>query len=159
LSVASVVKSVMSDILDEAIGVKQPRTTSSFSNASNVSVQLSEKLMTDRKPHGLFIQLNELRHEHNEVEWREVARWIKYEEDVEEGADRWGRPHVSSLCFQALLNLRRCLETGTIIMDLNEHELTRVIYRVVEQVMLSLNQNCVLIIPSIVDVCRRFHSI
>lgn len=45
-------------------------------------------------------------------EWKETARWIKYEEDVEEGADRWGRPHVASLSFHSLLNLRRCLETG-----------------------------------------------
>jgi solute carrier family 4 anion exchanger 2 len=33
---------------------------------------------------------------------------------VEEGADRWGRPHVASLSFHSLLNLRRCLETGNI---------------------------------------------
>lgn len=43
---------------------------------------------------------------------KETARWIKYEEDVEEGSDRWGRPHVASLSFHSLLNLRRCLETG-----------------------------------------------
>jgi len=24
-------------------------------------------------------------------QWKEAARWIKYEEDVEEGVDRWGR--------------------------------------------------------------------
>lgn len=50
-----------------------------------------------------------------EREWKETARWIKYEEDVEEGADRWGQPHVASLSFHSLLNLRRCLETGLLV--------------------------------------------
>ena len=40
------------------------------------------------------------------------TRWIKFEENVEEGADRWGKPHVSSLSFQSLLNLRKCIKQG-----------------------------------------------
>lgn len=61
----------------------------------------------------MFVQLDELCGVGEEREWKETARWIKYEEDVEEGADRWGQPHVASLSFHSLLNLRRCLETGT----------------------------------------------
>lgn len=60
----------------------------------------------------VFVQLDELCGVGEEREWKETARWIKYEEDVEEGADRWGQPHVASLSFHSLLNLRRCLETG-----------------------------------------------
>lgn len=60
----------------------------------------------------VFVQLDELIGVGDELEWKETARWIKYEEDVVEGADRWGRPHVASLSFHSLLNLRRCLETG-----------------------------------------------
>ena len=40
------------------------------------------------------------------------SRWIKYEEDREEGAERWGKAHISSLSFHSLLNLRFCLESG-----------------------------------------------
>ena len=72
------------------------------------------KKMFDHSPHEVFVQLDELHVEGDEREWKETARWIKYEEDVEEGADRWGRPHVASLSFHSLLNLRRCLETGNI---------------------------------------------
>lgn len=72
------------------------------------------KKMFDHSPHEVFVQLDELYGEGEEREWKETARWIKYEEDVEEGADRWGRPHVASLSFHSLLNLRRCLETGNI---------------------------------------------
>lgn len=67
-----------------------------------------------------------------EAEWRETARWIKYEEAVEEEAGRWGRPHVASLSFHSLLNLRRCLETGVVLLDLDERDLPGVAYRVVE---------------------------
>ena len=66
-----------------------------------------------------------------------TARWIKYEEDLMEGADRWGKPHVASLSFHSLLNLRRCLETGVVLMDLEERDLPGVAYRVVEQMVIE----------------------
>jgi Band 3 cytoplasmic domain len=69
----------------------------------------------------------------DEREWKETARWIKYEEDVEEKGG-WGKPHVASLSFHSLLNLRRCLETGVVLMDLEEKDLPGVAYRIVEQV-------------------------
>ncbi len=62
----------------------------------------------DHSPHDLFVELDELQGE----EWVEQARWIKYEEDREEGAERWGRAHISSLSFHSLINLRLCLESG-----------------------------------------------
>lgn len=60
-----------------------------------------------------FVELEELTTtENNGLQWRERARWIKFEEDVEKN-ERWGKPHVASLSFQSLLELRRGLETGT----------------------------------------------
>ena len=61
----------------------------------------------------MFVELDELYiGESREYEWREKARWIKFEEDVEEGAERWGKPHVASLSFHSLLELRKGLENG-----------------------------------------------
>lgn len=55
-------------------------------------------------------------HQHDNVkdlmEWKEKARWIKFEEDVLDASDRWGRPHVASLSFHSLIELRRLLENG-----------------------------------------------
>lgn len=96
-----------------------------------------KKSQIDHSPHEVFVQLDELQGAGEDREWKETARWIKYEEDVEEGADRWGRPHVASLSFHSLLNLRRCLETGVVLMDLDEKDLPGVAYRVVEQVTFS----------------------
>ena len=46
------------------------------------------------------------------LEWEETARWIKFEEDVEEGTGRWGRPHISALAFHSLVDLRKGLDQG-----------------------------------------------
>lgn len=35
--------------------------------------------------HPLFSEMEELVKEGDEVEWKETARWVKFEEDVEEG--------------------------------------------------------------------------
>lgn len=81
-------------------------------NCNNSFVNFYDWINRRRFDFQVFVQLDELIGAGEEREWKETARWIKYEEDVEEGADRWGRPHVASLSFHSLLNLRRCLETG-----------------------------------------------
>lgn len=81
----------------------------------------------------IFVELDELHTEPDEREWKETARWIKYEEDVEEGVDRWGKPHVASLSFHSLLNLRKCLEDGLVCLDMEEKDLPAIAYRVTEE--------------------------
>ncbi|XP_030081444.1 anion exchange protein 3 isoform X6 [Drosophila hydei] len=102
-----------------------------------ISPFLNKKPEIDHSPHEIFVQLDELTGVGEDREWKETARWIKYEEDVEEGSDRWGKPHVASLSFHSLLNLRRCLETGVVLLDLNEKDLPAVAYRVVEQMVVD----------------------
>lgn len=61
----------------------------------------------------VFVELNELTMDKNqELQWKETARWIKFEEDVEEETDRWGKPHVASLSFRSLLELRKTISHG-----------------------------------------------
>nr|XP_022905719.1 anion exchange protein 2 isoform X2 [Onthophagus taurus] len=92
------------------------------------------KKMYDHSPHAIFVQLDELdENQDDSKEWKETARWIKYEEDVEEGVDRWGKPHVASLSFHSLLNLRRCLEDGLVILDMEEKDLPGIAYRISEE--------------------------
>lgn len=69
----------------------------------------------------MFVELEELHLGDNDrLEWRETARWIKYEEDVLEETDRWGKPHVSTLSFRSLLELRQCIEFGLVKLDMTE---------------------------------------
>ncbi|ODM91903.1 Anion exchange protein 2 [Orchesella cincta] len=85
----------------------------------------------DHQPHDVYVELDVLSVRGHLREWKETARFIKYEEDLEEGADRWGRPHIASLSFHSLINLRRLIEAGVTILDLEERDLPGVAYRVV----------------------------
>ncbi|KAF2984830.1 hypothetical protein EK904_014647 [Melospiza melodia maxima] len=67
----------------------------------------------------LFIQLNQLRSTPAGLEWREMARWIKFEEKVEDGGERWSAPHVPALPLHSLFQLRTCLQKGTLLLDLD----------------------------------------
>uniref|UniRef100_A0AAZ3PM45 Anion exchange protein n=1 Tax=Oncorhynchus tshawytscha TaxID=74940 RepID=A0AAZ3PM45_ONCTS len=92
----------------------------------------------DRTPHEVFVELNELVMDKNqELQWRETARWIKFEEDVEEETDRWGKPHVASLSFRSLLELRKTISHGAVLLDLNQHTLPGIAHQVVEQMIIS----------------------
>ncbi|KAM6251752.1 anion exchange protein 4 isoform 4-T5 [Porphyrio hochstetteri] len=66
----------------------------------------------------LFIQLNQLLSTAAGLEWREKARWIKFEEKVEEDGERWSMPHVPVLCLHSLFQLRTCLQEGMVLLDL-----------------------------------------
>ncbi|NWU38986.1 S4A4 protein, partial [Hylia prasina] len=46
-------------------------------------------------------------------------RWIKFEEKVEHGGERWSAPHVPALPLHSLFQLRTCLQKGTTLLDLD----------------------------------------
>ncbi|CAC5412080.1 Anion exchange protein 3,Anion exchange protein 2,Band 3 anion transport protein,Electrogenic sodium bicarbonate cotransporter 4 [Mytilus coruscus] len=91
----------------------------------------------DHSPHEVFVELDELYvGESKEFEWREKARWIKFEEDVEEGAERWGKPHVASLSFHSLLELRRGLENGTMLLDIEATDLPTIVNSIIDSMII-----------------------
>uniref|UniRef100_A0A4W5RKP7 Anion exchange protein n=1 Tax=Hucho hucho TaxID=62062 RepID=A0A4W5RKP7_9TELE len=70
-------------------------------------------------PPQLFTELDELQAvDGQEMEWKETARWIKFEEKVEKGGERWSKPHVATLSLHSLFELKTCIEKGTILLDL-----------------------------------------
>uniref|UniRef100_A0A8C5CYM7 Anion exchange protein n=1 Tax=Gadus morhua TaxID=8049 RepID=A0A8C5CYM7_GADMO len=86
----------------------------------------------------VFVELNELIVEKDhEMRWKERARWIKFEEDVEEETERWGKPHVASLSFRSLLELRRTITHGAILLDLEQNTLPGIAHLVVETMVMS----------------------
>lgn len=54
-------------------------------------------------------------------------RWVKFEEKVEEGGERWSKPHVSTLSLHSLFELRTCLQTGTVLLDLDGYSLPQIV--------------------------------
>ncbi|KAM9775579.1 anion exchange protein 2b isoform X1 [Syngnathus typhle] len=86
----------------------------------------------------VFVELNELTMDKNqEMRWKETARWIKFEEDVEEETDRWGKPHVASLSFRSLLELRKTIAHGAVLLDLDQKTLPGIAHQVVEKMIIS----------------------
>ncbi|GCB78418.1 hypothetical protein scyTo_0020104, partial [Scyliorhinus torazame] len=75
----------------------------------------------------LFTELDELLAvDGQEMEWKETARWIKFEEKVEEGGERWSKPHVATLSLHSLFELRTCIEKGLVLLDLEASTLPQI---------------------------------
>uniref|UniRef100_A0A8B9PLJ2 Anion exchange protein n=1 Tax=Apteryx owenii TaxID=8824 RepID=A0A8B9PLJ2_APTOW len=77
--------------------------------------------------------MDTLQRDGEDMEWKESARWIKFEEKVEEGGERWSKPHVSTLSLHSLFELRTCLQTGTVLLDLDGYSLPQIVDDVVEK--------------------------
>ncbi|XP_070569674.1 band 3 anion transport protein-like isoform X2 [Ptychodera flava] len=105
-------------------------------SARNFGLKLKKKF--DHRPHEVFVELDELyTNPDGKMAWKEKARWIKFEEDVEEDVNRWGKPHVASLSFHSLLELRKGLEEGALILDLDERDISGIVHHIVEQMVIT----------------------
>lgn len=87
--------------------------------AQRVQFILGEDANDDtHESHPLFSEMEELVGQGDEMEWKETARWIKFEEDVEEGGNRWSKPHVATLSLHSLFELRSLILNGTVVLDM-----------------------------------------
>ena len=59
-------------------------------------------------------------------------RWVKFEENVEEGGNRWSKPFVASLPLYGLMELRSYLTSGLMILDTDATNLLEVWNEVIE---------------------------
>ncbi|XP_060898619.1 electroneutral sodium bicarbonate exchanger 1 [Labrus mixtus] len=70
--------------------------------------------------HELFTELDEICvKDGKDAEWKETARWLKFEEDVEDGGERWSKPYVATLSLHSLFELRSCLINGSVLLDMH----------------------------------------
>lgn len=76
--------------------------------------------------HPLFSEMEELVKEGDEIEWKETARWVKFEEDVEEGGNRWSKPHVATLSLHSLFELRSLILNGSVMLDMEATSLEQI---------------------------------
>lgn len=78
---------------------------------------------TPAQHHEVFVELDELVvGTDNELQWKEKARWIKFEEDVEDN-EVWSKPQIASLTFQSLWEVRKGVERGICLLDLQADSL------------------------------------
>ncbi|XP_038016808.1 sodium bicarbonate cotransporter 3 isoform X8 [Motacilla alba alba] len=89
-------------------------------------------------PHDLFTEMDELCfRDGEEYEWRETARWLKFEEDVEDGGDRWSKPYVATLSLHSLFELRSCILNGTVMLDMRANTLDEIADMVLDSMIAS----------------------
>uniref|UniRef100_A0A131YSQ2 Anion exchange protein n=1 Tax=Rhipicephalus appendiculatus TaxID=34631 RepID=A0A131YSQ2_RHIAP len=103
--------------------------------AERVHFILGEEEDGLHEAHPLFSEMEILCAEGDEMEWREAARWIKFEEDVEEGGDRWSKPHVSTISLHSLMELRSFILNGTVMLDMEASSLENIADLVLENMV------------------------
>ncbi|XP_069392912.1 sodium bicarbonate cotransporter 3-like isoform X8 [Paralichthys olivaceus] len=89
-------------------------------------------------PHDLFTELDELAFRDGELqEWKETARWLKFEEDVEDGGERWSKPYVATLSLHSLFELRSCIINGTVLLDMRANTIEEIADMVIDSMLAS----------------------
>uniref|UniRef100_A0A8C2PV59 Anion exchange protein n=1 Tax=Cyprinus carpio TaxID=7962 RepID=A0A8C2PV59_CYPCA len=64
--------------------------------------------------------------------WQEMGRWVGFEETYDVEAGRWGPSHISYLTFKSLVQIRRTMNTGLMMLDREEKTLSSVIEKIVD---------------------------
>ncbi|XP_031431809.1 sodium bicarbonate cotransporter 3 isoform X2 [Clupea harengus] len=89
-------------------------------------------------PHDLFTELDELSfRDGHAYEWKETARWLKFEEDVEDGGERWSKPYVATLSLHSLFELRSCILNGTVMLDMRANSIDDIADMVIDSMVAS----------------------
>ncbi|CAG5886623.1 unnamed protein product [Menidia menidia] len=89
-------------------------------------------------PHDLFTELDELSfRDGRATEWRETARWLKFEEDVEDGGERWSKPYVATLSLHSLFELRSCILNGTVMLDMRANSIEDIADMLIDSMVAS----------------------
>lgn len=55
-----------------------------------------------------------------------LLRWLKFEEDVEDGGERWSKPYVATLSLHSLFELRSCILNGTVLLDMRANSIEEI---------------------------------
>ena len=86
--------------------------------------------------HKVFIELEELDEDvTHDMEWKETARWIKFEEDVNKVKGGFDKPRVATLSFHSLSDVKKGIQTGCVMLDLEATSLPEVSFKVVEKLI------------------------
>uniref|UniRef100_A0A671YS70 Anion exchange protein n=1 Tax=Sparus aurata TaxID=8175 RepID=A0A671YS70_SPAAU len=88
--------------------------------------------------HDLFTELDEITFRDGDFqEWKETARWLKFEEDVEDGGERWSKPYVATLSLHSLFELRSCILNGTVLLDMRAGTIEEIADMVIDSMLAS----------------------
>uniref|UniRef100_A0AAQ4Q0V1 Anion exchange protein n=1 Tax=Gasterosteus aculeatus aculeatus TaxID=481459 RepID=A0AAQ4Q0V1_GASAC len=104
---------------------KRDRRAGSIATQQNTPSQRVQFILgteedAEHVTHELFTELDEICvKDGKDAEWKETARWLKFEEDVEDGGERWSKPYVATLSLHSLFELRSCIINGSVLLDMH----------------------------------------
>ncbi|XP_063072664.1 solute carrier family 4 member 1b (Diego blood group) [Engraulis encrasicolus] len=67
--------------------------------------------------------------------WQETGRWMGHEQNYDPASGGWSQSHLSFLTFKSLVQLRRTLNTGVVLLDMNEKELSDIMEKLVDEMV------------------------
>ncbi|KAI6205740.1 Anion exchange protein [Aphelenchoides besseyi] len=124
-SLSSLARNSSNHLLNDVVNSPQALQvgTQLDSPIANVAKVLAEN--TDRSLPPIFCELLQLRgqtlagdlDEELAPSWRQIGRWIRYEQSVEGSGTRFSKPVLSLLQFCPLLQVRNLLKRGLVLLD------------------------------------------
>ncbi|XP_040473154.1 band 3 anion transport protein isoform X5 [Falco naumanni] len=124
----------------EDIGIKGYRLSlgeMSAPSVTDVDVEAagSRTLLSQQDTHEVYVELHELVMDSTkELCWMEASHWLQLEEDFKE-AGHWGQPHLSFLTYHSLLEVRRALAKGAVLVDVAAKSLAAIAHVLIDQMI------------------------
>uniref|UniRef100_A0A8C3UWN5 Anion exchange protein n=1 Tax=Catharus ustulatus TaxID=91951 RepID=A0A8C3UWN5_CATUS len=82
-----------------------------------------------------YVELHELVLDNaKDLCWMEAGHWLKLEEDFQESGD-WSQPHLSFLTYHSLLEIRRALNKGAILLGVEATSLPAIVHILLDQLI------------------------
>ncbi|XP_074413643.1 band 3 anion transport protein isoform X3 [Zonotrichia albicollis] len=95
----------------------------------------SRRLLSQPDSHEGYVELHELVLDNaKDLCWMEAGHWLSLEEDFQESGD-WSQPHLSFLTYHSLLEIRRALSKGAILLDVEANSLPAIVHILLDQLI------------------------
>ncbi|KAG7459761.1 hypothetical protein MATL_G00214090 [Megalops atlanticus] len=83
-----------------------------------------------------YVELNEYQKTQNQDGyWQETGRWVGYEESYDLEKGNWGPSHISYLTFRSIVQMRKIMSQGVVLLDLEERSLAAIAEKVVDEMV------------------------
>nr|XP_031362872.1 band 3 anion transport protein [Lonchura striata domestica] len=95
----------------------------------------SRRLLSQQDTHEGYVELHELVLDNaKDLCWMEAGHWLKLEEDFQESGD-WSQPHLSFLTYHSLLEIRRALNKGAVLLNVEANSLPAIVHILLDQLI------------------------
>ncbi|XP_039236319.1 band 3 anion transport protein, partial [Pipra filicauda] len=95
----------------------------------------SRRLLSQKDTHEGYVELHELVMDSSkDLCWMEAGHWLQLEEDFQESG-QWSQPHLSFLTYRNLLEIRRALNKGAILLDVAANSMAAIVNVLIDQMI------------------------